>query len=203
MNEKLIVLIINDMVIFPNNEVRIEYDNTYDKAMIDIVEKIDDGLMLIVNPIDNDGVTLTSFPKYGTLGRLKLKMNVPNGKTRIVIEGLDRVEISGIEEDGNFYMASYVSIDIPNNDNKDYFNILIKSLERYISKVPYMGNAIMSQLNSVDNLSDLCDLIASFIPINYEEKKKYITEIDPLVRAKSLIEDMNRDLKFVELEQKI
>ena len=203
MNEKLLVLIINDMVIFPNNEVRIEYDNTYDKAMIDIVEKIDDGLMLIVNPIDNDGVDLTSFPKYGTLGRLKLKMNVPNGKTRIVIEGLDRVEISGIEEDGNFFKANYNPVEIPNNDNKDYFNILIKSLERYISKVPYMGNAIMSQLNNVDNLNDLCDLIASFIPINYEDKKKYITTIDPLIRAKNLIEDMNRDLKFVELEQKI
>ena len=203
MKEKLLVLIINDMVIFPNNEVRIEYDNTYDKAMIDIVEKIDDGLMLIVNPINDDGVNLTSFPKYGTLGRLKLKMNVPNGKTRIVIEGLDRVEVNGIEEDGNFFKANYSPITIPNNDNKDYFNILIKSLERYISKVPYMGNAIMSQLNSVDNLSDLCDLIASFLPINYEEKKKYIIEIDPLIRAKNLIEDMNRDLKFVELEQKI
>ena len=35
------------------------------------------------------------------------------------------------------------------------------------------------------------------------EKKKYITTIDPLVRAKDLIEDMNRDLKFVELEQRI
>lgn len=203
MNEKLLVLIINDMVIFPNNEVRIEYDNTYDKAMIDIVEKIDDGLMLIVNPINDDGVDLTSFPKYGTLGRLKLKMSVPNGKTRIVIEGIDRVEISGIEEDGNFFKASYSRVNIPNNDNKDYFNILIKSLERYISKVPYMGNAIMSQLNNVDNLNDLCDLIASFLPINYEEKKKYITTIDPLVRAKDLIEDMNRDLKFVELEQRI
>ena len=203
MNEKLLVLIINDMVIFPNNEVRIEYDNTYDKAMIDIVEKIDDGLMLIVNPINDDGVNLTSFPKYGTLGRLKLKMSVPNGKTRIVIEGLDRVEISGIEEDGNFFKASYSPVDIPNSNNKDYFNILIKSLERYISKVPYMGNAIMNQLNNVDNLNDLCDLIASFLPINYEEKKKYIIEIDPLVRAKNLIEDMNRDLKFVELEQKI
>ena len=171
--------------------------------MIDIVEKIDDGLMLIVNPINDDGVDLTSFPKYGTLGRLKLKMSVPNGKTRIVIEGLDRVEISGIEEDEHFFKANYMPLIIPNNDNKDYFNILIKSLERYISKVPYMGNAIMSQLNNVTNLNDLCDLIASFLPINYEEKKKYITEIDPLVRAKNLIEDMNRDLKFVELEQKI
>ena len=71
MDEKLLVLIINDMVIFPSNEVRIEYDNTYDKPMIDIVEKINDGLMLIINPITDDGVDLTSFPRYGTLGRLK------------------------------------------------------------------------------------------------------------------------------------
>ena len=69
---KLLVLIINDMVLFPNNEVRVEYDNVYDKQMIDIVDKIDDDLMLIVNPIDEDNIDVTSFPKYGVLGRLKL-----------------------------------------------------------------------------------------------------------------------------------
>ena len=63
--KKLLVLIINDMVIFPNNEVRIEYDNNYDKQMVDIVDQIDDNLMIIVNPIDDGEVTLTSFPKYG------------------------------------------------------------------------------------------------------------------------------------------
>ena len=56
---KLLVLIINDMVIFPNNEVRVEYDNIYDKQMIDIVDKIDDNLMLIVNPIDEDNIDIT------------------------------------------------------------------------------------------------------------------------------------------------
>ena len=86
MDEKLLVLIVNDMVIFPNTEVRIEYDNIYDKQMIEIVNAIDDNLMLIVNPIMDGAVNITSFPKYGVLGRLKLKMNVPNGKTRIVIE---------------------------------------------------------------------------------------------------------------------
>ena len=108
---KLLVLIINDMVIFPNNEVRVEYDNVYDKQMIDIVDKIDDNLMLIVNPIDEDNVDVTSFPKYGVLGRLKLKMNVPNGKTRIVIEGIERVEISAYEEDEQFFRANYKEID--------------------------------------------------------------------------------------------
>ena len=204
MNEKLLVLIINDMVIFPNNEVRIEYDNAYDKAMIEIVDKIDDNMMLIVNPIDQNNINVTSFPKYGVLGRLKLKMNVPNGKTRIVIEGIERVEISSYVEDGNFYKADYKEVIVfEEDDSKSYFNILIKSLENYITKVPYMGNAIMSQLNGIETLNELCDLIASFLPIGYEEKKKYITTVDPIERTKFLIEDMNRDLKFVELEQKI
>jgi ATP-dependent Lon protease len=204
MDEKYFVLVINDMVIFPNNEVRIEYDNTYDKRMIDIVDKIEDNLMLIVNPIDDNGVSVTSFPQYGVLGRLKLKMNVPNGKSRIVIEGIERVFLSSFIEDGEFFRASYEEIEIPETvDDKDYFTILVKNLENYISKVPYMGNAIMSQLSGIHTLDELCDLVVSFLPIGYEEKKKYITTISPIQRAKYLMEDMNRDLKFVELEQKI
>lgn len=205
MDEKLLVMIINDMVIFPNNEVRIEYDNNYDKQMVDIVDKIEDNLMLIVNPINDDNIDVTSFPKYGILGRLKLKMNVPNGKTRIVIEGLDRVEISSYEEFGNYFKANYNPIEFGEDTEEEraYFKILVKSLENYISKVQYMGNAILSQLSSDDNLSELCDLIVSFLPLDYSSKKKYITTIDSISRAKYLIEDMSRDMKFAELEQQI
>ena len=201
---KLLVLIINDMVIFPNNEVRIEYDNNYDKQMVEIVDMINDNLMLIVNPIDEDDISLTTFPKYGVLGRLKLKMNVPNGKTRIVIEGIERVKLSSIVEDGYHYKADYEQVTIESHEEeKTYFNIVVKSLETYITKVPYMGNAIMSQLNNVETLDELCDLVVSFLPIKYEEKKKYIVTPDPIERAKYLIEDMNKDLKLVELEQRI
>ena len=172
--------------------------------MIDIVDKLEDNLMLIVNPIEEGNVDITSFPKYGVLGRLKLKMNVPNGKTRIVIEGIERVELCSLVEDNNFYKANYKEVEIIEKEqDKDYFNILVKSLEKYIIKVPYMSNAIMNQLNEMDNLSDLCDLIVSFLPITYENKKKYVTTIDPVLRARYLIEDMSRDLKFVELEQQI
>ena len=192
------------MVIFPNNEVRIEYDNTYDKQMIDIVDRIDDNLMLIVNPIGDAITNVTSFPKIGVLGRLKLKMNVPNGKTRIVIEGIERVKLSSFVEEGNYFKADYDEVEIEETkEDSDYFNLLVKSLENYISKVPYMGNAIMSQLNGTKTLNDLCDLIVSFLPISYENKKRYITTISPIERAKFLIEDMRRDLKFAELEQKI
>ncbi len=204
-NEKLLVLIINDMVIFPNNEVRLEYDNTYDKQMIDIVDKIGNDLILIVNPIDDDSdIDVTLLPNYGVLGRLKLKLNVPNGKTRVVIEGLTRVEINNYVADEKLYRANYKEIVFKAiSDEEKYRNVLIKSLNRYIDKIPYMGNAAISQLNSVSNLSDLCDLIASILTIDYKRKKKYITITDPVERAKLLLEDMTEDLKFFELEQKI
>ena len=204
MDEKLIVFVINDMVIFPNNEIRMEYDNIYDKAMIDLVNHIDDHLMLIVNPISDEVKDVTSLPKYGVLGRLKLKMNVPNGKTRIVIEGLDRVEIFSYTAEDNCFKANYQEVDIEEPEEaEDYYHIIVKSLENYVMKSPYMGNAIVSQLSNVDTLSDLCDLVVSFLPINYNLKKKYVTTIDPIERAKYLIEDMSRDLKFIELEQQI
>ena len=204
-SNKLLVLIINDMVIFPNNEVRLEYDNTYDRQMVEIVEKITGDYMLLVNPIDNDAeVDVTSLPNYGVLGRLKLKINVPNGKTRIVIEGLRRVELSNYVSEGKLYRANCKEIEIPTSDeDNNYINVLIKSLERYIDKVPYMGNAIMGQLAEIDNLSDLCDLVASYLTIDYKRKKTYITNINPIERCKALIQDMNEDLKFIELEQKI
>ncbi|MDO4995584.1 MAG: endopeptidase La [Bacilli bacterium] len=203
--KKLLVLVVNDMVIFPNNEVRIEYDNIHDNQMISIVESIEDNLMLIVNPIYSEsGDDLTSLPNYGVLGRLKLKMVVPNGKTRLVIEGVERVEIKNYTQEDKFFRANYNELEIPKSDeDSDYFNILLGSLEKYINKVPYMGNAILSQLNRVDNLSDLCDMIASSINLDYEKKKEYITVIDPIERSKRLIKDMNESLKYIELEQRI
>ena len=62
MDEKLVVLIVNDIVIFPNSEVRIEFDNNYDKQMVEIVDKIEDNLMLIVNPIEESNLDITTCP---------------------------------------------------------------------------------------------------------------------------------------------
>ena len=203
-DNKLLVLIINDMVVLPNTEIRIEYDNIYDKQMIDIVDRLDNNLMLIVNPLEENFAGITSLPQYGILGELKLKINVPNGKTRVVIEGLERVHIQNYYEEGEFFKATYEEALIESTkDDESYFNILLKSLDNYVDKVPYMGNAIISQVDHVDTLTDLCDLIASFIPISYHDKKKYVTTISPIERTKMLLADMNKGIKLIDLERKI
>ena len=205
-NQKLAVLVLRDVVVFPNNEVRIEYDDLFEKASIDYADSTEGKYLVIVNPIDSSlGKEVTSLPNYGVLGQLKLKLNVPNGKTRVVIEGIRRVEVTNYSFSSDFYQAEIHEVPYTQDlgDDKNYYTLLMKSLDKYIEKAPYMSNAIISQLDSVDTLDELCDLIGSFLPVEYQKKKKYVLEISPKKRAQLLIEDINEDIKFIELKQKI
>lgn len=204
-NKKLAVLVLNDVVVFPNNEVRIEYDNAFSKASIDYADSTEDKYLVIVQPIDSDYVVdVTSLPSYGVLGQIKFKLNVPNGKTRVVISGIQRVEVSNYFYEDDFYKADVSEIPVVSvEDEKNYYSLLMKSLDKYIEKVPYMSNAIISQLDSVETLDELCDVIGSFLPVDYAKKKQYLLTISPCDRARLLIEDMSEECKFIELEQKI
>ncbi|MBQ6539305.1 MAG: endopeptidase La [Bacilli bacterium] len=203
-NDKLKVLILNDMVLFPNTELRVEYDNIYDREVIDIIDKVEEN-MLLVNPIDDgEEFNITQLPKIGVLARLKLKLNVPNGRTRVVVEGITRVKLSNYEEANKFFEADYEIIEnIPDENEENYYNVLLKFIDKYVDKVPYMGNAIVSQVDKVNNLSDLCDLVASYIEVSYDKKKKYIEELNPIKRCELLIEDMSQDLKLIDLQRKL
>lgn len=206
MNKKnLGVILIQDMVLFPNSEVRIESENTEDKEIIKLVDSTEDKLMLVVNPImEEDSKDITTLPKIGVLAELKLRMDVPNGKTRIILKGIKRVEVENYTNIDNRYEADVKDI-IINHTEEDhiYSNLLSSSLEDYITSVPYMSNAVVNKISTCNNLDELTDLISGFLPVSYEKKKRYIVEINPIVRAKLLIEDMSEELKVIELEKKI
>lgn len=203
--EKLAVLVLHDVVVFPNNEVRIEYDDSFEKSSIDYADSTDSKYLVIVNPLDLDYVEdVTSLPSYGILGQLKLKLMVPNGKTRVVIQGIRRVEVSNYFYQNGFYQADVKEVPVVSTgDDKNYFTLLMKSLDKYIDRAPYMSNAVISQLDTVETLDELCDLIGSFLPVDYAKKKQYVLTLSPVERACMIIEDIHEELKFLELERKI
>lgn len=201
----LLVLIINDMVILPGNEVRVEYSNIYDENINNIVNNASTGEVLIVNPIEEDKDDITNLPKYGVLGKIKFKMNIPNGKTRIVVEGLYRVGIYNYKLLDTIYQASYKQVPFTYDEEEDpvYYKLLINTLDKYVKVSPAMGNAIMSQLPTAPSLDQLTDLIVSFLDIDYRFKKEYVTITEPLERAKLLLRDMHEQMKLEQLERKI
>ena len=132
-------------------------------------------------------------------------MNIPNGKTRIVVEGLYRVEIYNYKLLDTIYQASYKQVPFTYDEEEDpvYYKLLINTLDKYVKVSPAMGNAIMSQLPTAPSLDQLTDLIVSFLDIDYRFKKEYVTITEPLERAKLLLRDMHEQMKLEQLERKI
>jgi len=127
-------------------------------------------------------------------------MDVPNGKTRALLVGVERVRITKYMEQEYFYEAEIERVELSHiEDEESYKNILIKALNKYIHKAPYVGNAILNQVDIVSTLYELTDLVISFLPFSYEKKKRYVMELDPSVRVRMLIEDMNKKLLTIKI----
>lgn len=205
---KLPVLVVRDMVLFPFHEMRLEFDKLEYKQLFSIAESLYQNHLLVVTPLDTLEVKpdITELPKIGVIASIKMKMDMPNGKTRVVLEGVQRVRVSSYEEEDQLYDAVISQIVVNEVDSKEetaYVRSLVKQLERYVNRVPYMSNAVLSQIADVNNLNKVTDVVCSYFPATVERKLDYLHEIDPKERVKMLIDDMNQDFQILELEKKI
>ncbi len=205
--EKRPVLLVDDIVLFPSSEIRLECKSKDEKNIINKAESKDEKQLVVVNPLiqrpEEEPYEIVDLPSVGVVAELIMKMDVPNGKSRVVLGGIRRVEISRYTFTEGIFEAEIKEIYTEVEDSKSYRDILMKSLEKYVTKVPYVSNALISQLTTISDIDELTDLIGGFLPFDYIKKKSYILEVDPIKRVKMLIEDMKEDLKIIELEQKI
>lgn len=202
------VLLIRNMVLFPNSEVRIEIDSEVDKKVISLAEDYYDSQILIVNPKDvlEQNPDITELPKVGIVGNIKMKIDMPNQKTRIIISGLSRVKVHTYTKDDNIYDAVISSVEEDGLELKEelaYVRSLVKHVEMYVREVPYMSNTVLAQISGINDIGQLTDIVALFLPISFERKQEYIEEFSATKRVKMILDDINRDIEVLKLEKQI
>lgn len=202
------VLLIRNMVLFPNSEVRIEIDSEVDKKVISLAEDYYDNQILIVNPKDvlEQNPDITELPKVGIVGNVKMKIDMPNQKTRIIISGLSRVKVHTYTKDDNIYDAVISSVEEDGLELKEelaYVRSLVKHVEMYVREVPYMSNTVLAQISGINDIGQLTDIVALFLPISFERKQEYIEEFSATKRVKMILDDINRDIEVLKLEKQI
>ncbi len=202
------VLVLRNIVLFPFSEIRIEIDNIEDKKLISLAESYYNNTLLVITKRDSetDEVDLNQLPKVGVVGEIKLKMEMPNGKMRLVIAGAVRNKIYAYSEDDSVLDSMVGSVtyeEIDNVEEMAYARSLIKQVELYVNNVPQIGNSLLSQISNVSNIDKITDLVALVLPFPLDRKIDYIEEINPIDRVKMLLDDINRDLEVIKLEKKI
>lgn len=208
MKSNLPVLLLKNMVLFPFNEIRIEFDTTLDKKIISLAESCYDNKILIVNPKDTLEISpeLDELPNFGIVGKIKMKLEMPNGKTRVIILGEQRVKIYAYSKDEDMYEALFSYLpkeELSPKEEMAYIRALNKHIDVYVKEVPYMSNTILSQTSGINDIDKLTDIVVLYLPINYERKQDYLKESSSTMRVKMILDDINSDMEILRLEQSI
>lgn len=202
------VLILKGAILFPNSEIRLEVDSDSDKELLSLAESCYDKNILIVNQMDplEETPDVLELPNVGVLGLIIMKLGLPNGRTRVVIKGIKRVKIDEYsKEDGNL-VSSIEQINeerLEPLEEQAYVRSLVKQLEIFVENVPYMSNSILSQVSNISDIDQLTDIISIYLNLSYERKLELLEECNPTVRVKMLLDDINKELRVIELEKEL
>ena len=203
------VLLLKNVVLFPYNEIRVEFNKSREKLVLENSLKYNDSHILLINLFDplEENPSIKDLPSVGVIGKIKSKIELSNGVVRVVIVGLSRVEVLNYLESDYDYLESFVvpvrEYDYDENEGVALKRILYKDLNNYIDSFSMMSNSVLGRIAGIDNLGKLTDIIASELPVEYSNKIRYLNEINPVKRVKLVIEDLNREIETVKLENEI
>lgn len=202
------VLYLRDSVLLPYNDIRIEFSDELDKNILDIAESSYDNYILLINLSDPLEVEPDTgiLPRIGILGRIKSKLSLPNGIMRVVLTGIDRVEIVSVNNNDNILNAFVIptkEYDYDEVEAAALRRVLYRKLDEYIDISPYMSNTVIGRITEVKNISKLSDIIVSELPLEYKDSFKYIQIVNPMYRIKEVISDLSKETITVRLENEI
>ena len=203
------VILLKNLVILPNQEIKLELNNVISGKTINEASTRFKGEVLVVAPLDalEEEPTLEDLPQVGVIARIKNKLDI-DGIIEVKLRGYKRVAVNKYyqEKDNDVLYSEVMYMDLPALIPEEE-NALNKKLEtvlkKYINTSHCIPNDILNFVKNTKDLNKITDAITSFLPFNTLKKLEYMEEINPLKRAKSLIKDMNEEIKILELDKEL
>lgn len=205
------VILLRGIVLLPNNEIRLEFDNQTSRNIIDVSELFHDNELLVVNSFDplEEKPDLKNLPKIGIIANISHRMELPNGKTRVIIKGLKRARIYeylNLNRGEELLEAIISKIeDEPIDPKKEevLMRKLFRELEIAVKKIPYLSNSVLSSIDSVNDLSKTTDIVVPHLPLPLERIQEYVNTISTNQRLEMILEDLYRESEMFSIEREI
>lgn len=183
MKNNLPVIVLRGIILLPNNDIRLEFENDGSKTIIDTSELFHNNKVLVVSQIDplEEKPQVDELPPVGIVCSISHKMELPNGKIRILLTGLYRakvLEYLNINQPEETLESIVTKLEIPEIDEKEekvYIQKLYKEIEEYTKQVPYISNSILSSIQNMKSLNKMTDIIIPFT--DFAPKRKPIFKL--------------------------
>ena len=150
MKENLSILLLKKLVLLPNQEIRLEINNDVSKNAIDDAIKNYNSNILVISPVNllEEKPSTNDLPKVGVIGKIKTKIKLPNNNYRIIIKGLNRVQIIEYFQNNKGILKSTVKRLYVNRINEVKEAALVRKLKELIDEYILVNSESSNIINS-------------------------------------------------------
>ncbi len=207
--DKLPVLLLRDVVIFPYMIAPLYVGREKSKAAIDYSLSTNRMILLLTQKdTEIEEPKRDDVFEVGTVALIMRMLKLPDGRIRILAQGLVRARIETFEDEGPFIQARIVTLQEPEAAEKTIeLEALIRNVRSGLEKAASLGKSIQPEILVIAaNLEDagrLADLTASNLELKVKEAQEVLEIVDPGLRLKRVYELLVRELELLEMQSRI
>ena len=142
----------------------------------------------------------------GTLTKVKQMLKLPNGTIRVLVEGLNRAEVSTFYDYETYYgvkIKIYEDSVEKDPEHQALMRTLLDYFEQYIKMSKKISNETFSSTADIEEPGRLADIIASHFPIKPKDKQEILETMDVKDRLSKVVEMIHNEKEVLHLEKKI
>ena len=117
--------------------------------------------------------------KVGTVAYIKQVVKLPHDLLRVLVEGLERSELVGLEQEDPFLMAETVGVE---EDSAQYGRSLREAMyrsirelfQRYCLESGRISKDLAAKILNIQNLEELVSQISVNVPLSYQNQQKIL-----------------------------
>lgn len=203
------VVVLNGTVAFPAITVNFELSEAKNVGAAEMASELNSFIFIVSRKqLSNDPIRFSDIFNIGTVAKIKQSVKTPEGKLRVIAEGLTRATVEEYAELDTYRAARVICKTLNTEDtdsvaNEALLREAIGSVERMAEYLPASSKELISALGRIKNPGALADLIASNILVRHTDKQEILSEFEPISRLKRLIVLLEEETSLLECESAI
>ncbi len=142
----------------------------------------------------------------GTICTIIQLLRLPDGTVKVLVEGKKRAKISNFIEDEKCFRVETTVLE-EKIKNEVEAKALVRSVktafENYVKLNKRIPPEILMRVSSIENASELADIIVAQLNLKIEDKQKLLEMDDPTKRLEELLNMMSGEIEILEVEKRI
>lgn len=203
------VLMLRDIVVFPYMVVPLFVGREKSKNAIDYSLSAHRMIFLLTQKdMEIEEPKVDDVYTIGTIALVMRMLKLPDGRVRILAQGLVRAKLEKLNEEKSFYSARISVIREPKEEKKSIeIEALIRNVRDGLDQASSLGKNIPPEIliiaANVEEPGRLADLTAANLELKIKEAQALLEMTNPLPRLKKIYEFLTKELELLDVQSKI